>query len=48
MEPGEIAFYLGFEEVNSFQRAFHKWQGMTPTQWRTQTSIDSNSRSLAT
>lgn len=35
MEPGEIAFYLGFEEVNSFQRAFHKWQGMTPTQWRT-------------
>lgn len=34
MEPGEIAFYLGFEEVNSFQRAFHKWQGMTPTQWR--------------
>lgn len=48
MEPGEIAFYLGFEEVNSFQRAFHKWQGMTPTQWRTQTSIDSNSQSLAT
>lgn len=34
MESGEIAFYLGFEEVNSFQRAFHKWQGMTPTQWR--------------
>lgn len=34
MEPGGIAFYLGFEEVNSFQRAFHKWQGMTPTQWR--------------
>ena len=34
MEPGEIAFYLGFEEVNSFLRAFHKWQGMTPTQWR--------------
>lgn len=36
MEPGEIAFYLGFEEANSFQRAFCKWQGMTPTQWRTQ------------
>ena len=34
MAPGEIAFCLGFEEVNSFQRAFHKWQGMTPTQWR--------------
>ncbi|RVU40128.1 AraC family transcriptional regulator [Rheinheimera riviphila] len=38
MEPGEIAFYLGFEEVNSFQRAFHKWQGITPTQWRMQTT----------
>lgn len=34
LELGEIAFYLGFEEVNSFQRAFHKWQGMTPTKWR--------------
>lgn len=39
MEPGEIAFYLGFEEVNSFQRAFHKWQGMTPTQWRASHSL---------
>lgn len=48
MAPGEIAFYLGFEEVNSFQRAFHKWQGMTPTQWRNQASITLNSRNLAT
>ncbi|MFM9900626.1 MAG: AraC family transcriptional regulator [Polaromonas sp.] len=39
LEPGEIAFYLGFEEVNSFLRAFNKWQGMTPTQWRAQASI---------
>jgi len=39
MEPSEIAFYLGFEEANSFQRAFHKWLGMTPTQWRTRASI---------
>ncbi|MGL6177022.1 MAG: AraC family transcriptional regulator [Vibrionaceae bacterium] len=48
MELGEIAFYLGFEEVNSFQRAFHKWQGMTPTQWRTQATIDASTQSLAT
>lgn len=34
MELGEIAFYLGFDELNSFQRIFHKWQGLTPTQWR--------------
>lgn len=39
LEPGEIAFYLGFEETNSFLRAFNKWQGMTPTQWRAQASI---------
>lgn len=34
MEAGELAYFLGFEEVNSFQRAFHKWLGMTPAQWR--------------
>ena len=47
MEPGEIAFYLGFEEVNSFQRAFYKWLGMTPTQWRSQTSINLSTRNSA-
>jgi AraC-like DNA-binding protein len=31
---GEIAFVLGFEEVNSFMRAFHAWQGTTPAKWR--------------
>lgn len=34
--PGEIAFFLGFEEANSFQRAFRRWEGRTPTQWREQ------------
>ncbi|ALV05897.1 AraC family transcriptional regulator [Roseateles depolymerans] len=34
LEQGEIAFYLGFEESNSFARAFRAWQGMSPTQWR--------------
>ena len=47
MEPGEIAFYLGFEEVNSFHRAFFKWLGMTPTQWRTQASINPSTRNSA-
>ncbi|MDY0742939.1 AraC family transcriptional regulator ligand-binding domain-containing protein [Paucibacter sp. R3-3] len=32
--PGEIAFFLGFEEANSFQRAFRRWEGRTPIQWR--------------
>lgn len=31
---GEVAFLLGFEEVNSFTRAFHAWEGTTPARWR--------------
>jgi len=34
MEAGEIAFFLGFEEINSFTRAFHHWAGTTPNRWR--------------
>jgi AraC-like DNA-binding protein len=34
LEMGEIAFLLGFEEVNSFLRAFRGWEGTTPTKWR--------------
>lgn len=34
MEAGEIAFLLGFEEINSFTRAFHHWEGTTPNRWR--------------
>jgi AraC-like DNA-binding protein len=30
----EIAFLLGFGEVNSFARAFHGWVGCTPARWR--------------
>jgi AraC-like DNA-binding protein len=31
---GEVAFLLGFEEVNSFARAFGAWEGTTPVRWR--------------
>ncbi len=31
---GEVAFLLGFEELNSFVRAFHSWEGTTPARWR--------------
>jgi len=34
LDVSEIAFLLGFEELNSFSRAFHGWEGMTPTRWR--------------
>jgi AraC-like DNA-binding protein len=34
LQTGEIAFLLGFEEVNSFTRAFQVWEGVRPAQWR--------------
>lgn len=30
----EVAFLLGFEDANSFLRAFRLWEGQTPTRWR--------------
>ncbi|WP_413514620.1 AraC family transcriptional regulator [Serratia proteamaculans] len=36
LEPGEIAFVLGFEELNSFSRAFIQWEAQTPNRWRSQ------------
>jgi AraC-like DNA-binding protein len=34
LDTGEIAFLLGFEELNSFTRAFRQWEGQTPQRWR--------------
>jgi AraC-like DNA-binding protein len=34
LDAGEIAFLPGFDELNSFTRAFHGWEGATPTRWR--------------
>jgi AraC-like DNA-binding protein len=36
---GEIAFVLGFEEVNSFIRAFQAWEKTTPAKWRARASV---------
>lgn len=36
LELGEIAFVLGFEELNSFSRAFMQWEAQTPNRWRNQ------------
>jgi AraC-like DNA-binding protein len=34
LDPTDIAFLLGFEEPNSFARAFRAWERTTPTRWR--------------
>lgn len=30
----EVAFLLGYEDQNSFYRAFRMWEGDTPSNWR--------------
>ena len=34
VELNEAAFLLGFEDTNSFFRAFQVWEGTSPTEWR--------------
>ncbi|MDI4645877.1 helix-turn-helix transcriptional regulator [Cohnella hashimotonis] len=34
LEIKEVAFLVGFEDPNSFHRAFRAWEGTTPANWR--------------
>ena len=48
LEMGEISFLLGFEEVNSFMRAFQAWEGLRPPQWREKHAIRPDVRGAST
>jgi AraC-like DNA-binding protein len=34
LEMADVAFLLGFDDQNSFYRAFRQWEGETPSRWR--------------
>lgn len=44
MQINEVAFLLGYEDANSFYRAFRSWEGTTPAHWRPDSSDSENRR----
>jgi AraC-like DNA-binding protein len=36
LELNEAAYLLGYEDSNSFVRAFRTWEGVPPARWREQ------------
>lgn len=39
---GEISFLLGFNEPSAFHKAFRRWKGISPGEWREQLSRPAN------
>jgi AraC-like DNA-binding protein len=34
---GEVSYLLGYAEPSNFHRAFRRWRGLTPAEWRNRT-----------
>jgi AraC-like DNA-binding protein len=46
LELNETAYLLGFEDANSFYRAFQHWEGTTPGQWRRNRRLDARATTV--
>ena len=44
IEITEAAYLLGYEDPNSFYRAFRAWKGTTPSHWRESLEVDAAQR----
>ncbi|WP_159453113.1 AraC family transcriptional regulator [Pseudooctadecabacter jejudonensis] len=44
----QISFLLGFEDPNSFYRAFRRWEGASPEHWRNQTRMQPHKSGIGT
>lgn len=48
LQVSEIAYLLGFAEAGSFNRAFRRWTGQTPTEYRTSVGAGVDSAAAGT
>jgi AraC-like DNA-binding protein len=47
VQVAEVAYLLGYEDSNSFYRAFRTWEGTTPAHWRTTLTGKDNGRRIS-